>query len=74
MIELHNTIHNTKVRIRAHLGQTLTPAQVRRIRRELCGVRGCTCGVVRDPDHVLIQVGWDVHADEVQLAIEETKA
>jgi hypothetical protein len=48
MIEISNDIHNTTVRVRAAVGDTLTPSQLRRIRDELCGIEDCSCGTVRD--------------------------
>ena len=44
MIALRNNFHNTEVRLRASIGDTLTPAQLRRARRELCGTPTCVCG------------------------------
>lgn len=44
MITIRNDFHDTAVRIRASIGDTLTPSQVRRCRRILCGIEGCTCG------------------------------
>jgi len=47
MITLFNNFHDTQVSIQAEVGDVLTPSQYRRVRRELCGIRGCTCGIVR---------------------------
>jgi hypothetical protein len=44
MITVRNEFHDTTARIRASIGDTLTPSQVKRCRRTLCGVEGCTCG------------------------------
>ena len=44
MITLSNNFHGTTVRIRACIGDTLTPSQVKRCRRVLCGIKGCMCG------------------------------
>ena len=43
MITLRNNFHGTRVRLRATIGDTLTPAQLRRARKELCGMT-CKCG------------------------------
>ena len=51
-ITLTNEFHGTKVRLRPGPGvpgssyqiATLSPSQVRRARRELCGIPDCTCG------------------------------
>ena len=47
---LTNAFHGTEVRLRVHPDNSgiaeLTPAQVRRARATLCGIRGCTCGDV----------------------------
>lgn len=44
MITLRNNFHGTAVRLRASIGDTLTLAQLRRARRELCGIPTCVCG------------------------------
>ncbi len=44
MITIRNEFHNTQARIRAGIGDVLTPSQVKRCRRKLCGIKGCTCG------------------------------
>jgi hypothetical protein len=47
---LHNTFHGTSYRVRLrerisdHNEMYLTPAQVARAHRALCGIKGCTCG------------------------------
>jgi len=54
MVTVRNDFHNTEARIRASIGDTLTPSQVRRCRRTLCGIKGCTCGGAlseRGPQH-----------------------
>lgn len=43
MITITNDFHNTEARVR---GLELSPATVRRVRRELCGISDCTCGGV----------------------------
>lgn len=44
MITIRNNFHGSKVTIRANISDTLTPNQVRRARRELCGIDDCACG------------------------------
>lgn len=44
MITVTNDFHNTQVTLRAREGEALTDSQIRRARRELCGVAGCMCG------------------------------
>jgi len=44
MITLSNNFHNTSVRINANIGDELSPAQIRRSRRALCGLADCSCG------------------------------
>ena len=44
MITLRNDFHNTEVRLRASVGDSLTKSQVTRSRRILCGIKGCKCG------------------------------
>lgn len=48
---LINDFHGTEYRTR---GGVLSPSTVRRIRKALCGIQGCTCGGVlgeRGPDN-----------------------
>ena len=44
MITIRNTFHGTHYRARPQRGIRLAPRTVRRIRRALCGIDGCTCG------------------------------
>jgi len=45
MIEIRNDFHNVAARVRIRrLPARLSPAQIARVRRILCGVSGCTCG------------------------------
>lgn len=44
---LYNDFHVRKVRVEWRNGQPLTPNQWRSIRAKLCGVKGCSCGVIR---------------------------
>ena len=48
-IRLRNDFHGSEVGIRVPRGlpHTLTPSQVRRVRKELCGNKDCTCGAIR---------------------------
>jgi 23S rRNA maturation mini-RNase III len=60
MTTLTNTFHNTEVTVRDSARTTrilqafhaeLTAAEkahARRVRNALCGVEGCTCGVIRE--------------------------
>lgn len=50
-ITLRNEFHGREVRVRVPKGlpHTLTPSQMRRVRRELCGLSDCTCGIVHGP-------------------------
>lgn len=41
---LSNDFHNSETSIRVLIGDRLTRDRVRRIKRRLCGVSGCTCG------------------------------
>jgi len=44
-VKLYNDFHNTEVTLRvSDLPVTLSSNQIRRARKELCGVDGCTCG------------------------------
>ncbi len=45
-IKITNDFHHTTARVRGNQqGETLLSASiVRRVRRDLCGIAGCTCG------------------------------
>jgi hypothetical protein len=43
-LTLVNNFHNTETTIHVPESGKLTATQVRRARRALCGVHGCTCG------------------------------
>ena len=43
-ITLSNNFHNSTARVRVPDSGTLSVSQVRRVRRELCGIATCTCG------------------------------
>ena len=47
MITLRNDFHGTEARVKAEIGETLTPSQTRRVQRKLCPFSDCRCGVVR---------------------------
>jgi hypothetical protein len=69
-IEYRNTFHNTSVRVRVRVtdlvesnGQDplrvrLSPAQVRRVRWELCGISDCCCGSHSNFSPPLSDSGW----------------
>jgi hypothetical protein len=44
-----NDFHNTTVTVHLLSQESLTEVQKKRLRRELCGHKGCTCGVVCGP-------------------------
>ena len=44
MITIRNYFHGTAYHARPQNGIRLAPWTVRRIRRALCGIDGCTCG------------------------------
>jgi len=59
-ITLRNDFHSRTVRVRIpKYPHTLTPAQAARVRRELCGHRDCTCGVIRGRQEVDIYPDGD---------------
>ena len=43
-ITLTNDFHNTKIGLKTRHGHRLSPGQVAKARKALCGVPGCTCG------------------------------
>ena len=60
MITLTNDFHRTSINLRAEEGDTLTPAQYRRVQSTLCGIHGCTCGTVRGTQpYALCREGFD---------------
>ena len=63
-IVLENHFHNTSVTLHAELGEALSVSQVKRARRELCGMSGCSCGGAerRDGPFVMEQVGTNSFA------------
>jgi hypothetical protein len=61
-VTLRNEYHGSEVQV-AIMGRypyTLTAAQAAKVRRHLCGQRGCACGVVRGR-------ATDVHGVEVAV-------
>jgi hypothetical protein len=44
ILELKNDFHNTRCRLRVQVGEYLSVGQVKRARRELCGIPNCVCG------------------------------
>jgi hypothetical protein len=49
-LTLTNDFHNTEVTVRLQdRSGLLTPSQTARVRRELCGTAGCSCGIIRGP-------------------------
>lgn len=43
-ITLKNDFHNTRISLKRSTAHRLSPSQVARARRVLCGIDGCTCG------------------------------
>lgn len=67
-IVLTNSFHGTAVRLILLDGQTLSPGQVRRARRVLCGVAGCgCCGVVGERGPQWQEDGRRIVIDEATL-------
>lgn len=44
MLTLTNSFHNTEATIRANVDDTVSRSTLRRVRKQLCGITGCTCG------------------------------
>jgi len=42
-ITIKNDFHGTEARLKANIGDELTPAQINRAKIKLCGIAGCTC-------------------------------
>jgi len=50
IITLRNDFHRSEARVRIEgIPGNLSPAQVQRARKVLCGLHDCTCGGVRGP-------------------------
>ena len=64
MITLTNNFHGTSVNLRPRNGR-LSPAQMRRARKVLCGLSECKCGGIRGPQE------YDVEGDGEGGAIVE---
>lgn len=64
IITLKNNFHGTEVRLIPRNGR-LSPAQMRRARRVLCGLSECKCGGIRGPQE------YDVEGDGEGGAIVE---
>jgi len=79
MITLKNNFHGTSVNLRPRNGR-LSPAQMRRARRELCGLSDCQCGGIRGPQEFEIDrepdggatVEWNLVlvGDRIQYAVD----
>ena len=78
-LTLTNDFHNTEVTIRVtKLPHILTPSQRRRIWRKLCGIPGCTCGIIRCKqyhEHQLLEFKWeqDIFGDSCLVIYEANK-
>ena len=44
MVKLSNDFHKTVVRLNTTEGKALSQSQIRRARKELCGISDCCCG------------------------------
>lgn len=64
MITLKNDYHGTEVRLRVGSDGRLTERQVKRVRKVLCGVDGCTCG-----DNLGRRGPQDDRVDEVEPGV-----
>jgi len=79
MITLKNNFHGTSVNLRPRNGR-LSPAQMRRARRELCGLSDCKCGSIRGPQEFEVEqepgggatVEWNLIlvGDRIQYAVD----
>jgi len=64
MIIVRNDFHDSSVTLKATIGDELSPSQIRRSQRELCGIGNCTCGGPlgeRGPQDgfVVVQIDYD---------------
>ena len=68
---IKNDFHGTVCTLRTDDSGRLSSGQIRRCRKALCGIDGCTCGgelSERGPQDVEIQVvGWDKNGIEIAL-------
>lgn len=87
-VTLYNDFHNTEVRLNARRnlngphacrgswdwtdGYQLTPSQVKRAQRVLCGMRDCVCGNdlgMRGPQNYTVDVVQDGRTGEVSAVV-----
>jgi hypothetical protein len=47
-VQIVNTMHQTRIYLRQRLGDEITPATLKRVRRILCPVAGCSCKALTD--------------------------
>lgn len=45
MTTLTNSFHNSEITIRSNVGDTVSRRTLQRVRKALCGIEGCTCGL-----------------------------
>lgn len=45
MTTLTNSFHNSQITIRSNVGDTVSRRTLQRVRKALCGIEGCTCGL-----------------------------
>jgi hypothetical protein len=73
MIELTNKFHGTRATVRAvQVGQTVSLATYKRVRRALCGQKGCSCstaGSAGDGRYSLV-LGRKGHGPERGLVVD----
>ena len=49
-VTIYNHFHNTRAAIYSAPGRQLTEYQERKLRKQLCGIRGCECGALQQGD------------------------
>jgi hypothetical protein len=62
MLMIVNNFHGTEYRLRVRPGDVISPSQIRRARKALCGTEGCMCGGLlggRGPNPNIENLGYD---------------
>jgi hypothetical protein len=50
-VKLINDFHNSEVRVRLREDGSISARTLRRVRRELCGIEDCCCGITRGGEY-----------------------
>lgn len=72
IINIRNDFHNTQVRVRAEVGDTLSARVTARVQRELCGRVTCCCaGAIGRQDGFIVVRDYDSDGHETLFIANE---